>query len=518
MKKIFFATFLFIGCISAIAQPAFVKDSLDGFIEREMQRWQIPGLAIAIVKDGKVVMAKGYGVKAFDKTEKVNEFTSFQIASNSKAFTGTAIAQLHEEKKLHLDSLASKYLPYFKLYDPHSTALCTVKDLLTHRIGHGTFQGDFLNWGSTLSRKEIVVKMRDTKPKYPFRYTYGYCNAGYIAAGEIILATEGISWDEFLQKRYFQPLNMQHTNTYFAQMQNDANACTPHTLYKGKLVKMPLANIDNMGASAAINSCAADMANWLIMQLNNGNFNGKQIVSANVLRETRKSHMISRDIQSKFFPSKHFNNYGLGWSSYDYNGKKVYEHSGGANGFVTKTEFIPEENLGVLVYTNSDANSLYDALVKQVIEAYLNMPYRNVSSLYFDGSANAKIEELRQIDSLEKLAKTKPALPIAAKALSGYYQNDFYGKIALFEHKGKLMMYLENHPTNFATLDYLGEGKFLTTYSDITCGIEISTLKIEQGKPYAITIKVNDFIDYESYEFKYLGIPSDAKFPPERPR
>jgi hypothetical protein len=281
---------------------------------------------------------------------------------------------------------------------------------------------------------------------------------------------------------------------------------------------MPLANIDNMGASAAINSCAADMANWLIMQLNNGNFNGKQIVSANVLRETRKSHMISRDIQSKFFPSKHFNNYGLGWSSYDYNGKKVYEHSGGANGFVTKTEFIPEENLGVLVYTNSDANSLYDALVKQVIEAYLNMPYRNVSTLYFDGSANAKIEELRQIDSLEKLAKTKPALPIAAKALSGYYQNDFYGKIALFEHKGKLMMYLENHPTNFATLDYLGEGKFLTTYSDITCGIEISTLKIEQGKPYAITIKVNDFIDYESYEFKFLGIPSDAKFPPERPR
>jgi CubicO group peptidase (beta-lactamase class C family) len=197
MKKIFFATFLFIGCISAIAQPAFVKDSLDGFIEREMQRWQIPGLAIAIVKDGKVVMAKGYGVKAFDKTEKVNEFTLFQIASNSKAFTGTAIAQLHEEKKLHLDSLASKYLPYFKLYDSHSTALCTVKDLLTHRIGHGTFQGDFLNWGSTLSRKEIVVKMRDTKPKYPFRYTYGYCNAGYIAAGEIILATEGITWDGF---------------------------------------------------------------------------------------------------------------------------------------------------------------------------------------------------------------------------------------------------------------------------------------------------------------------------------
>jgi CubicO group peptidase (beta-lactamase class C family) len=479
-----------------------------------MKRWQVPGLAIAIVKDGKVILTKGYGVTSVNGSQKVNEYTLFQIASNSKAFTGTAIAQLHEEKKIHLDSVATKYLPYFKLFEPSSTQLCTVRDLLTHRIGHGTFQGDFLNWGSNLTRKEIVEKMSLTKPKYPFRYTYGYCNAGYIAAGEIILESSGLTWDQYLQTKFFQPLEMKHTNTSYESMKLDANACAPHTIYVGRLIQIPLANIDNMGASAAINSCAADMANWLLLQLNNGTFNGKTVVSPGVLRETRKSQMIVRDVNSKLFSGKHFNNYGLGWASSDYYGKRVYEHSGGANGFVTKTEFIPEENLGVLVYTNSDANSLYDALPKQIIEAYLNLPYRNISQMYYDASADNREKELRATDSLMALSDNN----FDSKSLVGYYQNAFYGKIALFEKKGKLMMWMEHHPKNIATLSYLNENKFVTVYSDLTCGIELSTVKLENNQPKSITIKVNDFIDYESYEFEFIGIPKGAKFPPEIPR
>lgn len=518
MKKILIAFCSLLLTHIGFAQPTFVKDSLDQYIEREMKRWQVPGLAIAIVKDGKVVLTKGYGVTAIKNPKKVNEFTLFQIASNSKAFTGTAIAQLHEEKKIHLDSAVTKYLPYFKLYEPSSTELCTVRDILTHRIGHGTFQGDFLNWGSNLTRKEIVEKMSLTKPKYPFRYTYGYCNAGYIAAGEIILAASGLTWDEYLQTNYFKPLKMQHTHTSFAQMKIDVNACAPHTIYLDKLTQIPLANIDNMGASAAINSCAADMANWLIMQLNNGKFEGNSIVSANVLRETRKSQMIVRDVQSRLFPGKHFNNYGLGWASSDYYGKRVFEHSGGANGFVTKTEFVPEENLGVLVYTNSDANSLYDALPKQIIEAYLNLPYRNISAAYFEASAESREKELRATDSLMAIAASSRPEDFDTKRLVGYYQNAFYGKIALFEKKGKLMLWMEHHPNNIATLSYLNDNQFLTVYSDITCGIEISTVKLENDKPKSISIKVNDFIDYEYYEFEFIGTPKNEKFPPEIPR
>ncbi len=518
MKKIILNCLFIVLSVNSFSQNTFVRDSLDNYIKREMERWQVPGLAIAIVKDGKVVLAKGYGVTAIQNPKKVNELTLFQIASNSKAFTGTAVAQLHEEKKIHLDSAATKYLPYFKLFEPSSTQLCTVRDLLTHRIGHGTFQGDFLNWGSNLTRKEIVEKMSLTQPKYPFRYTYGYCNAGYIAAGEIILASSGLTWDEYLNTKYFQPLEMKHTNTSYATMNTDANACAPHTLYQGTLTQIPLANIDNMGASAAVNSCAADMANWLIMQLNNGTFNGKSIVSSAVLRETRKSQMVVRDVNSKIFSGKHFNNYGLGWASSDYYGKRVYEHSGGANGFVTKTEFMPEENLGVLVYTNSDANSLYDALPKQILEAYLNLPYRNISQIYFDAGAESREKELRATDSLIAMAASSRPEDFDTKRLIGYYQNVFYGKIALFERKGKLMLWMEHHPKNIATLSYLDENKFVTVYSDLTCGIELSKVKLENNKPQSITIKVNDFIDYESYEFEFIGIPKDVKFPPEIPR
>jgi CubicO group peptidase (beta-lactamase class C family) len=518
MKKILLNCVFIIVSFNTFAQNTFVKDSLDIYIEREMKRWQVPGLAIAIVKDGKVLLTKGYGVTSIQDSKKVNEYTLFQIASNSKAFTGTAIAQLNEEKKIHLDSAATKYLPYFKLFEPSSTQLCTVRDLLTHRIGHGTFQGDFLNWGSNLTRKEIVEKMSLTTPKYPFRYTYGYCNAGYIAAGEIILASSGLTWDDYLYTKYFQPLEMKHTNTSYATMNTDANACAPHTIYMGKLTQIPLANIDNMGASAAINSCAADMANWLLMQLNNGKFNGNSIVSSSVLRETRKSQMVVRDVNSKIFSGKHFNNYGLGWASSDYYGKRVYEHSGGANGFVTKTEFMPEENLGVLVYTNSDANSLYDALPKQIIEAYLNLPYRNISQIYFDAGTDSRENELRATDSLMVLSAGSRPEDFETKRLVGYYQNAFYGKIALFEKKGKLMMWMEHHPKNIATLRYLNDNKFVTVYSDLTCGIELSTIKLENNQPKSITIKVNDFIDYESYEFEYIGMPKDVKFPPEIPR
>ena len=314
MKKIFNTLSALVVSLNVLAQPAFVKDSLDAFITREMQRWQVPGLAIAIVKDGQVVVQKGYGVKQFDKPEsKVDENTLFQIASNSKAFTGTAVAWLNSEKRLSLDEKVSTYLPYFKLYESTSTDLCTVRDLLCHRIGTQTFQGDFLNWGSNLTRKQIVEGLSRTKPVHPFRYKYGYSNAGFITAGEVILATTDTTWDDFLLHRFFKPMGMNRTSTTYAGIVNDNNACLPHTLVDGKLVRMPLTNIDNMGASASINSCVGDMKNWLLLQLNNGQLNGKQIIPADVIAETRKSNMVVNDINSKLFKSKHFATYTLGW-------------------------------------------------------------------------------------------------------------------------------------------------------------------------------------------------------------
>ncbi|MBC7382188.1 MAG: serine hydrolase [Bacteroidia bacterium] len=504
MKKILLNLILLFLINSLFAQPAFINDSLDIYIKREMERWQVPGLAIAIVKDGKIVLCKGYGVKESGKKDAVNEYTLFQIASNSKAFTGTAIALLNYEKRLSLDQKVTNYLPYFKLYDTVATQLCTVRDLLCHRIGLFTFQGDFLNWGSTLTRKEIVEHLQFTKPVYRFRYNFGYCNAAFVTAGEVIKTVTDTSWDDFIGSRFFEPLEMKHTNTSYLTMLNDKNACKPHTLVNNKLLAMPLTNIDNMSSSAAINSCARDMANWLLFQLDSGRFNGRRLIPFSVLAETRKSQMVVSDVNSRLFKTKHFTTYGLGWFSYDYEARRIWEHSGGSNGFVTKTEFIPEENLGVLVYTNSDANSLYEALCKQIIEAYLKMPYRNLSEKYFIPSQQGYIADQKELDSLQNLVQIHIKTPVDFKKYEAAYSNELYGKIEIRNVKNQLRIIFSNHPQNTGNLKYIGDHKFLCTYSDPTLGVQVIPFEMLNGIADSVTIKVADFIDYQSYLFKRL--------------
>ncbi len=499
---------LFLICISLCffklnAQtPSFISDSLDVYITREMNRWQIPGLAIAIVKDGKVIVEKGYGVKQMHDKSPVDEYTLFQIASNSKAFTGTAIAWLHHEQKLSLEHQVKKYLPNFNLYDSVSGSLCTVRDLLCHRLGTQTFQGDFLNWGSNLSRMQIVEGLKRTKPVYPFRYKYGYNNAAFVTAGEIIKQVTDTTWDDFLSTRLFMPMGMTRTGTRFQQMLTDKNACSPHTIYKGKLQPIPLCNIENMSASAAIFSCVADMKYWLLLQLQNGKHNNLQLVPESVILETRKSNMIANDVNSKVFKSKHFVTYGLGWQLYDYHGRRVIEHSGGANGFVTKTELIPEEQLGVIVYTNTDQNSLYDALCKQIIEAYLNMPYRNLSELYFNNSNAQQQYKMNQLKLLEDSIKSAKQMPLPASEYCGKYKNELYGEIEIKLEKGKLIIYFSNHPHNKGKLEYIAEQRFMCYYTDITCGIEPASFVVKENKIIGVKIKVDDFIDYITYDFE----------------
>ncbi len=498
MKKFIFILFF---TTSLFAQPSFITDSLDSYITREMQRWQVPGLAIAIVKDGKIVVAKGYGVKEFGKNEPVNEYTLFQIASNSKAFTGTAIALLDYQKKILLDEKVTTYLPDFRLYDDCTTQLCTVRDLLCHRIGLQTFQGDFLNWGSTLTRKEIINKIRDNKPQYSFRSKYGYCNSSFVTAGELIPAVTDTSWDAFLRVHFFEPLQMQLTNTSYKKMLNDKNACTPHTLVDGKLVTIPLKNIENLGPSASINSNVRDMANWILMQLDSGKFNGKQILPWKVLQETRKSQMLVNDVSSKTFKTMNFSTYGLGWFIGDFEGRKIYSHSGGSNGFVTKTDFIPQENLGIIVYTNTDANSLYDALGKQIIESYLSLPYRNLSQIYFERNQKSVETKEQQLQQWRDTVAQNNTPPLKLQHYTGTYRNTLYGDIDIRLEKGKLHIYFSHHPDNIGKLEYMKDNKFLCTYSDVTCGVQVTPFSIKDGKVESVTIKVEDFIDYLSYDF-----------------
>jgi CubicO group peptidase (beta-lactamase class C family) len=250
-------TALMLGLWSVInaqqSAPSFITDSLDTYIQQGLKDWNIPGLAIAIVKDGKTVVMKGYGVRDVESKEPVDENTLFMIASNSKLFTGTSIAQLDYRKKLSLDDKVSKYINGYELYDKNSSQLVTIRDLLSHRIGTKTFQGDFVFWNSKLSRSTIMYRMRLLKPVGVFRQDYGYCNGCFLTAGEVIPVVTGKPWEVYVYDSLLMPLKMNNTHTLAQGMSQRPNAARPYTsAFTGQLTRIPYDNVDNLGPAGSM--------------------------------------------------------------------------------------------------------------------------------------------------------------------------------------------------------------------------------------------------------------------------
>ncbi|MBD0260817.1 MAG: beta-lactamase family protein, partial [Cytophagales bacterium] len=364
------------------AQPAFVTDSLDRYVTRGMADWQIPGLAVAVVKDGKVVCLKGYGVREASRPDRVDENTLFMIGSNTKAFTATALALLEGEKKLSLDDKVRKWLPAFTLHDTLAAREANLRDLLSHRVGMKTFQGDFMYWTSDLTRREVMQKFGALPPAYGFRAWYGYCNAAFLVAGEVIPAAAGVPWETFVKERILTPLGMDRTRMLAAELASEGNLAASHTLVQGKLTKIPHPNIDNLAPAGSMSSSARELTHWLRMQLDSGRFEGREVIPFAALQSTRTAHTIVSSQKSPFFP-RHFSLYGLGWFLQDYDGRQVITHTGGVNGFVTLTAVVPEERLGIVVLTNTDANAFYQALYYQLLDAYLERPYRDYHRVFY---------------------------------------------------------------------------------------------------------------------------------------
>src|ERR1043165_332207 len=323
----------------AIAQTTDARlKEIDEYAQKALRDWNIPGMAIAIVKDDKVIFAKGYGVRELGKPESVDEHTLFAIASNTKAFTASAVGILVDEGKIKWDDPVTKYLPDFQLYDPYVTREMTVRDLLSHRSGLATFGGDLLWYETNYDRKEIIRRIRYLKPIYSFRSRYGYQNIMFLTAGEIVAAVSGKSWDEFVRERFFNPLGMRMTTTSVRAFKPGDNVATPHNEMDGKVRVIRYSVVDNVGGAAAINSNVAEMAEWLRLQLGRGTYNGKQIFSSKVSHELWSPNTIIpiSEAGEKFNPTRHFNLYGMGFFLSDYHGRKVVSHSGGLDGMISQ--------------------------------------------------------------------------------------------------------------------------------------------------------------------------------------
>lgn len=502
MKSLFtsiIAAFIFIN-ISAQTIPPFITDSLDTYVNRGLQQWQIPGVAVLVIKDGQIVVAKGYGVKELGTNDKVDANTLFMIGSNTKAFTGTALALLEQDGKLNLEDKVVKYLPDFKMKDEWVTQHLNLLDIVSHRMGFETFQGDFMYWTSDLTADEVIQKFGMLTPKYDFRTKYGYTNAGYAIAGKVIEKVSGLTWAEFVKEKIFKPLEMDRTVPLSVDFMKAENIARPHTFVDGKMSVIPIQDIDNLAPCGSIGSSINDLSHWIIAQLDSGKYNKQNVIPFSAIQKTRQLLSIQRRVRHPYNET-HYSLYGMGWAFQDYEGREMIMHTGGVNGFVTSVTLIPEEKLGIVVLTNTDQNPFFQSLKWEIIDAYLGLPYRNYDSTFYAGfikrqEANNKwLKEVR--DSVAM--KIKPELSLSE--FEGKYKHEVYGFAELKKVSDKLELTLEHHSKLKGLLEYLGNNRFLCTYSDPTYGIKVFPFEIENGKVKSFDLYVDDFIDYQAYKF-----------------
>jgi len=480
--------------------PDFVIDSLDNFIERGMKLWQVPGLAISIVKDGKLIFMKGYGVREAGKPDKVDENTLFIIASNTKLFTGTAIAKLEAENKLSLNDRVTKYIPWFRLYDSSSTRLANVRDMLSHRIGTKTFQGDFTFWDSNLPKDSIIWKMRWLKPVGEFRQDYGYCNSCFLVAGQVLEKITGQTWEQYVTENILTPLGMNNTYMNTAGLAKRPNVAQPHNNLYSPLTKVPFDKIDNLGPATSMVSNVKDLSRWLIMQLDSGRYEGKQVLPWSVIQKTRDGNILTGTRRSAAFPT-HFRAYGLGLYMTDYGGKQVFWHTGGAFGYVTNVCFMPEYKLGITILSNNDNQNFFEALRYQILDAYLYQLYIDRSKYFYDFYKEDKKRIDGELAALKARVDKKNTPEFNLEEYTGDYYNTVYGKINIAKKGDMLVCRFQHHPDLVGTLEYMDNNEFRMTYSNIGYGIFPATFGISNGKPSSVIIRSNDFIEYDAYLF-----------------
>lgn len=478
MKKLML-TGAFFTVLCTIAQtdsiPAFVKDSLDNYVNRAMKEWSIPGAAVCIVKDDKIITMKGYGVKELGVSDIVDEHTLFTIGSISKTFTATALAMLEEEKLpagkpvFSLNDRVQKWLPYFTLYAKPAGEHAIVRDLLSHRIGFNGQQGSISIWNRDLSRRQVIEKMALMKPSYPFRTTWGYSNTAYVAAGEIIPAVTGLSLDAYLREKIFQPLSMDRTVASDAALLASTNKAKGHALINDRLSTIPYGRLEHLMAAGGISSSISDMSHWVLAELHNGQYNGRQIISTATIQKTWYPHTIMGPGHN-LYNKGHFLSYALGWFTQEYNGYQMLAHTGRIDGFSTVILLVPDKKLGIVVLTNTSNNNFPRALFWEIVDAWFGLPYRNYSQVYLEAATNENKAYITAIQKLHDTVASRPATALPMEDYTGHYTDSVYGNVQIIRKDGQLQLMMEHHPQRAVILKPLGGHRFLASFSPVNFG------------------------------------------------
>ena len=462
-----------------IARPAASGYDLEQDVNRTMKAFDVPGIAIAVVKDGQVIAARGFGVRKLGEPAKVDGKTLFEIASNSKAFTAAALAMLVDEGKLKWDDPVVKHLPDFQMYDAYVTREMTVRDLLTHRSGLGLGAGDLLWWPTTtFSTDEIIEKLRYIRPATSFRNSYAYDNLLYIVAGKIIAQKSGKSWGDTVRERILKPVGMNTTTTSLAENEGNPNASNAHSKIKDKISAVKSMPVANAVGAVGINTNAEDIAKWMQVLLDNGRVAGAKGADGKELRlwsEAQAREMWTAQTPMKINTPKpplaatkpNFYAYGLGFQLRDYKGQLVAMHGGALQGFYSRVLLVPESKLGIAILTNAESGGALSALQYRLLDQYMTgAAPTDWIKLVADLEEEAHAKELARLKSASntRAAASKPSLALAS--YEGQYEDPWYGIMNIKRNGNKLVMSFSRTPDLTGEMEHFQHDTFIVRWKE----------------------------------------------------
>ncbi|MCK4763908.1 MAG: serine hydrolase [Candidatus Aminicenantes bacterium] len=456
MRTRFAKIFVVLVMVSLLVTPtlygkkASSKINLKGFpafVEKMMKEYEVTGAAVAIVKDGKVAFARGFGYRDVEKKLQVTADTLFAIGSCSKAFTATTLGILADEGKLEWDKPVQEYLPDFKLFCPVATRLMTPMDLVTHRSGLP--RHDSVWYGSSAGREEIFHRLQYLEPSKTFRSTFQYNNLMFMTAGYMAGKIAGTSWEKLVREKIFAPLGMKTSNFSVNDSQKSADFALPYSQKDKKVILIPFRNIDTIGPAGSINSSVNEMANWIILNLNKGKFGDKQVISEANLQQIHTAQMVTGAGFSRY-KERFYGTYAMGWGINAYRGHPVISHGGGIDGFISQVAFLPRDNAGVVILTNYDVEggTLAGVVANNVYDRILRMKQIPWAQRIKERREKAKKgeDEAKKKKKDDRVTGTKPSHKLAA--YTGEYEHPGYGSLLITiegdQLKGKLNNLLFN--------------------------------------------------------------------------
>ena len=431
----FSIAFVFIAAVGQPPTDARLK-GLDTFALKVLKDWHAAGVTIAVVEKGKVVYTGGFGYRDLDKKLPVTENTQFAIGSCTKAFTASMLGMLEKEGKLEIDKPVRTYLPELKFQNEYTNDHCTLRDMMCHRTGLPRHD---LSWyASWAGRNELLERIQYMEPTAELRAKWQYNNFMFLAQGVVIEKITGKSWEENMKEKILKPLGMDNTNLSTTDMEKSADHSLAFATKDSSIKAIAYRNIDAMGPAGSVNSCAKDMAKWLITWINNGKYEGKEIIPSSYRNDAITIQMaMGGGAPAAENPDVHISGYGLGWMLSSYRGHYRVEHGGGIDGFITTTGFFPSDSIGIFVSSNQGGVS--SSIRNFIADRMLKLSYRNWNKMQLDAMIKARdaAKAVKKNDSIGHKFNTKPSQEL--KNYTGTYKSPGYGSIEISMKDGGLV-------------------------------------------------------------------------------